>query len=346
MRGRIAVAFLVLLATITAVAAVIARDLSYRARVAAVEEVVRAAADLWIPVVAAALALVALYYLLVRWALKPLRLLARRVRHLIDSDLSERVSVRGRGELAELTHTFNQILDELERAVRSREDFTRDVGNVLTTSTALVQQQLDLLEDDRDARYVTVEAITQELDGMARFVRELRLLASTTRPDFLKPEPIDLATFTRALFERARLLARRKWRLAHVGAGVLFADRARLIEALMGLADNAVRVTGEGDAIELGSGTADGEVRLWVRDTGLGIYPSSRDRLFEHQVGDGRSPQSGLSLAIVRAIVEAHGGRVELDSRIGSGSTFFCVLPKNGPITSRRRPPVQRARRP
>lgn len=346
MRGRIAVGFLVLLATTTAVAAVIARELGYRAPGAEVEEALLAAADSWIPALAAVLALLAAAYLLACWALRPLRLLARRVRCLIDSDLSERVPVRGRGEVAELARMVNRNLDELERAVCSREDFTRDVGNGLATSIALIQQQLEQLEDDRDARHVTVEAITQELDGMARFVEELRLLATTTRPDLLKPERIDLATFTGDLFERARLLAERRWRLAHIGAGALFADRGRLTEALMGLADNAVRATGEGDAIELGSATADGEVRLWVRDTGLGIYPSSRDRLFEPQVGDRRSQQSGLSLAIVRAIVEAHGGRVELGSRIGSGSTFFCVLPENGPVTSRRRPPIRRAHRP
>ena len=77
-------------------------------------------------------------------------------------------------------------------------------------------------------------------------------------------------------------------------------------------------------------------MRLWVADSGPGIPPADRDRIFDrfHRAGDGRrrSDGAGLGLAIVRAIAEAHGGRVELDSREGAGSTFTLVIPAERPL--------------
>ncbi len=102
----------------------------------------------------------------------------------------------------------------------------------------------------------------------------------------------------------------------------------------MGLAQNAVQHTDKGDRIALGSAVERGEALLWVRDTGPGVAPDDQERIFERfaraSASRRRSEGAGLGLAIVRAIAEAHGGRVTLSSRPGAGATFTVVVPLDG----------------
>jgi signal transduction histidine kinase len=115
---------------------------------------------------------------------------------------------------------------------------------------------------------------------------------------------------------------------------VVIADRQRLTQAIMNLAHNAAQHTTENDTITLGSALTDTEVRFWVKDTGPGISLGDQERIFTRFTrGRGahrRYRGVGLGLAIVRAIAVAHGGRVDLDSRVGEGSTFSIVIPKLG----------------
>jgi signal transduction histidine kinase len=170
---------------------------------------------------------------------------------------------------------------------------------------------------------------------MARFVDDLLLLAKAEQPDFLRPGPLDLDVLTDELYAKAQALAERDWRLVGNGAGRISADRQRLTQAVMQLAQNAVQHTAPGDRIALGSALSAGAARLWVADDGPGIPPAERERIFDrfHRAAADRrrSDGAGLGLAIVRAIAEAHGGSVELDSREGAGSTFTLIVPTEPP---------------
>jgi len=100
-----------------------------------------------------------------------------------------------------------------------------------------------------------------------------------------------------------------------------------LTQAIMNLADNAVRHTGEGDRIALGSSIDDREAKIWIRDSGSGISEADQHRIFERFAAGPKRGGAGLGLAIVRAVAEAHGGHVELDSAPGLGATFTIVIP-------------------
>ena len=154
---------------------------------------------------------------------------------------------------------------------------------------------------------------------MSRFVDDLLLLAKAERDDFLRLDRLELGALTDELFDKACALGARSWKLEGRGEALLHADRQRLTQAVMGLAQNAVQHTSDGDPIWLGSATAGGEARLWVRDAGPGVSFADQQRIFERfaraQASHRRSDGAGLGLAIVRAIAEAHGGRVELSSR-------------------------------
>ena len=266
-------------------------------------------------------------------AIAPLQALSRTARDISDTDLSGRIPVRGRDEIAELGRTFNGMLDRLEVAFAGQKDFLTDVSHELRTPITVIRGHIETLGDSRAERDEAIAVIQGELDRMNRFVDDLLLLAKAPRPDFLRTGPVDVDLFTHDLFAKARSLGERDWRFDGTGLGIVEADQHRLTQAVMNLADNAVRHTREADPIWIGSSMVADQVRLWVRDEGPGVPLADRERIFErHERGDshraGQHPDgAGLGLAIVRAIAEAHGGHVELDTHSGVGSTFTIVIP-------------------
>lgn len=266
--------------------------------------------------------------------LQPLRLLRDTARSISESDLTRRIPVEGDDELADLARTFNEMLDRLEEAFASQKSFISDAGHELRTPITIIRGHLDVMGDDPEERRETLDLVRDELDRMSRLVNDLLLLAKATRPDFLQPETVDLDELTRELFAKASALAQRDWRLSSVGTGRIVADRQRITQALMNLSQNAVTHTLSGDAVELGSELRNGRVRLWVKDTGPGVPEHEQARIFERFVRLDRAPAgegAGLGLAITRAVAEAHGGRVELDSRPGAGARFTVIIPTEPP---------------
>ena len=263
--------------------------------------------------------------------LAPLRELTDTARSISETDLSRRLAVEGSDEIAELGRTFNAMLDRLQAAFATQKDFVSDAGHELRTPITIIRGHLELLGDDPAERRETVELVVDELDRMSRFVDDLLLLAQAEQADFIQPADVDLDALTEELMAKASALAPRDWQLDGIGVGRLTADRQRLTQAVMQLAQNAVQHTGDGDRIKLGSSLANGHARLWVSDTGPGVPNADRERIFDRFArgsGARRSRGAGLGLAIVRAIAEAHGGRVELDSsRAGDGATFTVTVP-------------------
>ncbi len=279
-----------------------------------------------------------LAWLLAARVLEPLRLLTQTARSISDSDLSQRIPVSGGDDVARMAATFNDMLDRLQTAFGTQRQFIDDAGHELRTPITVIRGHLELLElvkDDPKEREATVALVMDELDRMSRIVNELLLLAKARRPDFLTLEPVDLAELTPELHQKALALGRRDWRLETSGRGTVLADRQRVTQAVMQLAQNAAQHTSEDATITLGSAVSNGEVRFWVRDSGPGIAPAQHTRIFDRfsrtNSATRHSDGAGLGLAIVSAIAEAHGGRAEVDSRTGEGATFTLVIPRRGP---------------
>jgi two-component system, OmpR family, sensor kinase len=296
-----------------------------------VEDAVRLAALVLLSVLLIASALA---WVVAGRVLAPLRALAETARSISESDLTRRITVSGHDEIAELGHTFNAMLDRLEAAFASQRAFVSDASHELRTPITIVRGHLELLGDDEVERRETVDLVTDELDRMSRFVDDLLVLAKSERDDFLRIADVELGALTDELLEKATALGDRDWRLESRAEAVLVADRQRLTQAMMGLAQNAVQQTQEGDPIWLGAEVRAEEARLWVRDTGPGVTVDDQERIFERfaRASDTRrrSEGAGLGLAIVRAIAEAHGGRVALSSRPGAGATFTLIIPLDG----------------
>jgi signal transduction histidine kinase len=264
--------------------------------------------------------------------LSPLRTLRETADDITETDLSQRLPVTGNDDITALTHTFNRMLDRLEAAFTGQRRFLDDAGHELKTPLTVLRGHLELLDPDSPEEIAeTRELLLDETDRMARLVGDLILLAKSDRPDFLRLREVDLETLTRDLVTKARGLGDRDWTLDAAAEHKLVADEQRLTQAVLQLADNAVKHTGDGDTIAIGSSYAGGVSRLWVRDTGPGVPPEDRERIFE-RFGRGAVPQGdegfGLGLSIVGAIARAHGGSVTVEEAEPSGARFVITLPE------------------
>lgn len=264
--------------------------------------------------------------------LAPLRALSKTARMIGESDLNQRISVKGEGELAELAKTFNEMMDRLQAAFISQRNFINDAGHELRTPITIIRGHLELMDNDNPEEIEeTLVVVMDELDRMSRFVNDLVLLAKAERPDFLQLETVSVRTLTEELFTKVKALAERNWLLENVSSCRIVADRQRLTQAVMNLAQNATQYTKNTDTIAIGSAISKGQIKFWVRDTGEGISPSDQQRIFERFARAAnsrrRSEGAGLGLSIVQAIAEAHGGTVTLNSQPGRGATFTIVLP-------------------
>ncbi len=136
---------------------------------------------------------------------------------------------------------------------------------------------------------------------------------------------------------KAQALGRRRWAVAEVADVSVHLDEQRVTQALMQLAANAVGHTGEGDAIEIGSRLERGRVLLWVADTGPGVAPEDRERIFQcfYQAGTavpGRADTGiGLGLALVREIAQAHDGTARVEEASGGRREIRHRPPRPAP---------------
>ena len=260
--------------------------------------------------------------------------LTRTARTISESDLSRRIDVDGRDEVAQLAETFNEMLDRLEGAFAAQRQFLGDAGHELRTPLTIVSGHLELLPDDPEERREAMALMEDELERMGRLVDDVLLLAKREQPNFLRLETVEIGALTDELAQKVAALAPGRSDVERRGRGIVVADRQRLTQAVLQLAHNAVHYAGDDMPISLGSSVAGREARLWIRDSGPGVPLAAQSTIFDRfrrGTRGGRSEGSGLGLAIVKAIAEAHGGRVELQSAPGEGARFSIIVPVDQP---------------
>ena len=267
--------------------------------------------------------------------LSPLRTLRTTADRIGATDLSQRLPVTGNDDITALTLTVNGMLDRLESAFVSQRQFLDDAGHELRTPLTVLSGNLELLDPTRTEEVeATRKLLLDEVRRMARLTRDLILLAKSERPDFLRIERVDLSVLIGDLVAKARGLGDRDWRLDGAPAVPVDVDRQRITQAVLQLADNAVKHTRKDDEIVVGADVAGSYVTIWVQDSGPGVPPEDREHVFERF---GRSVVAendegfGLGLSIVRAIAAGHGGTARVEDAPGGGARFVLTLPIRRP---------------
>ncbi len=278
----------------------------------------------------------------------PLRGLADAARRIGGGDLNARVEVGGDDEVGEVARTFNAMADELRRADESRRqllaDIAHELGTPLTVLQANVEGILDGVVETSPEKMAALHTQVQILARLTKDLRDLSLAQQGRLP--LDRRPLDLAVLVREVADLSRPVAEDKGVTLGVSAApplTVWADQDRMAQVLHNLVANAVRYTESGGRIAISAGRSDGDVQVEVADTGVGISPEELPHVFDrfYRVDRSRSRATGgagLGLAIVRHLVEAHGGRVWVRSTPGVGSTFGFALPTQLPGVGHRAP--------
>lgn len=266
---------------------------------------------------------------------RPVRELTATAHRISDSDLSARIPVEGHDELAELGHTFNDMLDRLEAGMRGQRQFLDDVAHELRTPLTIARGHLEVAGGTDDERAETVAIVTDELDRMGRYVDDLLLLVKAEQQQLLRLQPVDVGELVDGLLARGPAIAPRAWvrdEAPRAGLVAAVVDARRLEQALLNLMTNAVQHTTDGDEVGIGARVAGARLHLWVRDTGAGVPAEAHDRIFDRAARGAASRVTrpdgmGIGLSIVSAIASAHGGTVTVHDTPGGGATFTIDVP-------------------
>lgn len=190
----------------------------------------------------------------------------------------------------------------------------------------------ELIRDGQPGSQAAQDAIVvlEEFDNLERIAARLLTLARMDERSTLKPTVVPLGALLERTVTRWRAAANRDWKLGQISA-VVVVDRPRLETALDSLVENAVRYTEEGGRIGLAAYPDGQSVVIEVRDNGPGIPDEDLAYIFESFRSGSSRGGTGMGLAIVKAIVEAHGGAVSAQNLPGGGACFRLRLPVQGP---------------
>ncbi len=274
-----------------------------------------------------------------RRALAPVETIVGRVRTIQASQLADRLDVRtGSQELDRLVETLNGMLDRIEGSMRSARRFAADASHELQTPIAAMRTTVDLsLRDGHTAHEYQVIAVDLlgEIDRLSALVRDLRLLALADAGHLLgRPEPVNLGELVQDCCEIVRAIAEPKGVVvtSEVEPDVIVSGSAlHLRRVVLNLAQNAVRHSPDGAPVCLAVSRFGSEAAIAVADQGAGIaaedLPHIFDRFYRADPARARDTGgTGLGLAIADQIVRTHGGRIEVSSTVGEGSTFLVFL--------------------
>jgi len=273
-----------------------------------------------------------------RTLLKPLSNLNTAIGNMEKGELLQEVPKTSNDELGDVIEGFNQMSNALAAANVRREQMTADIAHELRSPLTVINGYLEALQENvLEPTPERIKIIQQEVSQLNRLVSDLRTLALADSGQLeIVKDQVDLQTVFNHLRNAYELIATSKNldltfnkedHLTHI-----YADEGRIMQVFSNLINNAIRHTDMGGKICVNAFVVENGTMIEVKDTGEGIPKEDLDLVFErfYRADPSRrttSSQSGLGLSIVKALVEAHGGKVDVKSEIGKGSIFSIFLP-------------------
>ncbi len=253
-------------------------------------------------------------------------------------DLSRRIPYHGpqHDEVGRLISAFNETLSRLEQLFSSQQRFLADVSHELRTPLTVIKGNVDLMRKIGTADEESLIGIEDEADRLTRLVGDLLLETQAESGKLpLYFAPVELDTLLLEVFKEMRVLTRERiqLKLTDIDQIIVNGDRDRLKQVLINLVSNAIKYTPQGGEVYLSLCKIGDKARLIVRDTGPGIPAGDLPHIFErfYRAEKSRTRSKiggfGLGLSIAYWIVTNHGGRIEVDSQEGKGTTFCIWLP-------------------
>jgi heavy metal sensor kinase len=277
-------------------------------------------------------------YVLARRALAPIERMTDHARTITAERLSDRLPIdHPEDEMGRLAAVFNETLGRLEESFEQMRRFTADVSHELRTPLTAIRSVGEVgLRGQRDeAAYRSIiGSMLEEADRLASLVdRLLTLSRAQTRQAKLLAERVDLAELAEDVAAHLGVLAEEKGQALVIepqGSPAVMADRVGVRQALINLVDNAIKFAPPGDRIRIRLSETPSQAIVDVVDSGPGVPPEARARIFDrfYRGGGTDAGGTGLGLSIARGAVEANGGHLTLEETGQGGSRFRIALPR------------------
>jgi signal transduction histidine kinase len=280
----------------------------------------------------------ALTLVLSRRVTSPIRVLARAARRLGHGDLSQRVQFQGKGEVAELAQAFDTMAGNLEHTEQLRRNMVADVAHELRTPLSNIQGHLEAIRDRvMKPNAATIRSLSEEAALLSQLVNELQELSLVEAGELkLDSRSEDVARLVRQAVSpwQPKMAAKDISLSLDVPDDLppVKIDWQRVNQVLHNLLENAVAHTPKGGSISVAATELEGWVEISVADTGEGIPAADLPNIFErfYRVDKSRARitgGSGLGLTIAKRLIEAHGGQITVESKLGRGTCFSFTLP-------------------
>jgi signal transduction histidine kinase len=270
---------------------------------------------------------------------KPLKAITETAEQINRADdLSRRIPYSGseNDEIGNLVGSFNQTLERLEALFTSQQRLLADVSHELRTPLTVIKGNVDLMRRMKILDDESLTSIDQEAGRLTRLVGGLLMLAQAESGRLtLNMKMVEMDLLLTEVFQEMSILAASKVHvhLNDIDQAFVNGDRDRLKQVLINLAANAIQYTPYGGDVFLSLEKIGEQARIIVRDTGPGIPAEDLPHIFERfyraekSRTRGKTTGFGLGLSIAHWIIEQHGGRIEVESKEGRGTTFAIWLP-------------------
>ena len=287
---------------------------------------------------AAGLAGLLIVTIFTREALAPIRGLTAAASKLGTGDLGQRVPESGSDDIGDLARTFNTMASELELAGQQRKQLTADVAHELRTPLTNIQGYLEAIKDGMvDADEETIDTLHDQTTHLATLIEDLRILAVADAGALTlqKTHGSPVTTIEDAVTTFSQRARDREIELSVSSSKTTLTmdyDETRLRQIITNLVENALTNTPNNGTINIDIQDNAQDLKISITDSGVGISKENLPRIFDqfYRVDGSRSSVTGgagLGLTIVKKLVEAHNGSVDVSSEVGQGTTFTVSLP-------------------
>lgn len=286
---------------------------------------------------AVSVALILAYFISIRLS-KPLEVITSAARNMEAGDLSQRVEIESRDEIGKLAEAFNHLAQSLKKQEKLRKDLTADIAHELRTPLATIQSHIEAyLDGVLSPDPQNLQSMHEEILRLTRLVNDLGELARVEggKAEIVK-KPVNLNEIVAKITSNLRPLFEEKKILLEVNTGSLpivsIVDPDKISQVILNLLFNALKFTGEGGQTWVETRKENSQGWILIRDTGVGISSKDLPFVFErfYRADKSRSRTtggSGIGLTVAKELVEAQGGEIKVESKLGKGSTFIVLLP-------------------